>query len=186
LTDNEVAVFKITLPDDEFTLLKEKAVYAKNDEHFGNVRIFTEITNNIEAFMEKIPTINFKQLYPNYDLNVVLPELQVDKNGFSKIDAQQIMDHLDLNMDHYHPDESDTLEKVLLSYPDFNLYEMIKTLADLKMAKGVKVSEDYTSFLDTIKNGNDNTLEKRDEEVAEEVAAQFKTKNATMIAEING
>jgi len=185
LTDNEVAVFKITLPDDEFILLKEKAIYAKDDEHFDNVRLYSEFTKSIKAFMGIIPTINFNELYPDHDLNKLLPELEIEENGFSKINTQQILDQLDLNVNHYDPEESDFFEKVLLSNPNYNLYKVIKTLGDLEIKDGVKVSEDYTNLIEMIKNGFNGNLEKRDEEFTE-AAAQFKTKNATMIAEING
>jgi len=192
LTDNEVAVFKITLPDNEYTLLKEKAIYAKDDEHFDNVKLYSEFTKSIKAFMEILPTINFNKLYPDHDLNKVLPELEVDEKGFSKINTQQVMDQLDLNVNHYDPEASDFFEQVLKSNPNFNLYRVIMALADLQIKDGVKVSEDFTSLIDMVKNGfstttttTTTTLERRDGG-APEAAAQFKTKNATMIAELNG
>ena len=74
IMDNEVPTFKVSLPEEEFLIMKEKASRLDSLEY---------INSEIEYIIESINEQNFKELFPEYDFSELLP---LDEEGFPNID----------------------------------------------------------------------------------------------------
>jgi len=103
LTDNEVAVFKVTLPDEDFALLKKKALFPGLTPAVSNLTleleslkpffewIFTPINLN---FTEAFPDINVKEEFSGFhigqdgypNINEIMAELNFDAKNFIDFD----------------------------------------------------------------------------------------------------
>jgi len=92
LTDNEVPVFRITLPNDEYNSLKLKAS-AKDSNNF------TKINDFIKEVIEMINVQNFNEIFPGYDFKEILPELPMNEYGYPNIDYEKF--YIDINNLHY-------------------------------------------------------------------------------------
>jgi len=92
LTDNEVPVFRITLSDDEYNLLKRKASLMDTD-NFKNINGF------IKEIIELINNQNFNEIFPGYNFKEILPELPMNENGHPNIDYEKF--YIDINNLHY-------------------------------------------------------------------------------------
>jgi len=87
LTDNEVPIFRINLPDEEFTSLKETCDAINN----GN-RNNTEIINSsLKLLIEIINNQNFFESFPNTNFTEFLPELPINENGYPTIDYNKLI-----------------------------------------------------------------------------------------------
>ena len=84
LTDNEVAVFKVNLPEKEFDTLKRKANFVTS------LDIDTK-NDIIKKTINLINNQNFNELFSGYNLKELLPELPIDENGHPIIDYKYYM-----------------------------------------------------------------------------------------------
>ncbi|ORX77392.1 hypothetical protein BCR32DRAFT_235796 [Anaeromyces robustus] len=182
LTDNVVATFKITIPEEDFPLLKEKAIANYDYEMtLGRSKV------NVEMFLNALKGVNFYKVYPGYDVNKLLPDLKIDEDGFSQIDVRNIMDGCDFNPEHYNlKDGGSVFFKALASNPEINLLNVLATVSSMKMAKNAKVLSFFQYMINYYNSGVKQmpNIFRRGED--DNDSFDFKVKNATLVVDING
>jgi len=88
LTDNEIPVFRITLSNDEYNLLKRKASFMDSD-------YIKKVNRFIREIIEIINGQNIIKIFPGYNFNDILPELPINENGYPNIDYREF--HIDFD-----------------------------------------------------------------------------------------
>jgi len=206
LTDNEVAVFRVTIPDDEFTLLKEKANIK------GLTPPATNLTAEIEFYKLLIPKIinqyfnhNFTEVFPDVDVKKEFSGLYIGQDGFPNIekilgslkyDDVSAKDFVDFDFDTH-----DIGEKLLVGdkYNYFDIYNQVM----MKWSQYEESSEtkiEPSPFLESMKQNMDTeiktihsklsniTREENNEEEYEMYgdSKEFKTKNGKLSVNIAG
>jgi hypothetical protein len=102
LTDNEVAVFKVTLPEEDFTKLKKKAEIEGLVPPRENLSdTFVVIEDYLRKNLESINEENFYEEYPMIDVAGKFPELNIQEDGYAHLDVDEIMKGYDLDFKHY-------------------------------------------------------------------------------------
>jgi len=176
-------------------------LYETKDLFSDIPKIMHEIKYNLKLYKK----MNFKEIYPEYDINEIFPQLQVDKEGYAKYDIEEVFKGYDYNPEHYQDlniENYDSLKKYIYeSNKSFNLFEINNKLNDLKMAIDIielyKMVGDISFESWEIKEFNkynknsaveevEETEERKENNEKENNIFNFKTKNATMIFELNG
>jgi len=133
------------MPAEEFDDLKYKATYFQKLE-YGI--ILPDIALIIKNYIMELQNINFNEVFPGYDFKEILPQLQVDEDGYTKFDVEQVIADLDYDPKHYDDGKMEILIKHFLeSNSNFNLYEIVDTLKELNMAE-VEKKEEIKAFLE--------------------------------------
>jgi len=183
LTDNEVPNFKLTLPEEEF-------INFKNSANMGTVinnkiNIIQRLYPTIRGFVEFLSNFHFSDVFPGYNFAEIFPELNIDEEGYANIDTEEIMKELDITKEGLlaldFTDKTvhgDILEKAkALIYkrsPKYNLTRITDTLDTLERAEKYKDSSENNNMNQIVEDTSDDDVE------------IFKTKNGTMLVEING
>jgi hypothetical protein len=169
IMDNEVPVFRIKLPKNEVFMLKRAASHTQSLDFFNN---------KIKTIIETINSENFNEMYPEYDFNEILPQLKVGEDGYAQYDVEEVFAGFDYDPEHYAEFSNEDIdiltEMVFKSNKDFDLQEILTYLNVMDMSIPY---EDLLKIVLTI-NMEIEQFNNNGEE--------FKTKNATMIFEING
>ncbi|ORX41537.1 hypothetical protein BCR36DRAFT_364100 [Piromyces finnis] len=134
--------------------------------------------------------VNFKEYYPGYNFDEILPELKIGEDGFPTFDAIEVINGFDFNLENISivsmEDFYEVYYEILESNEDFNMIRISEVLDGLKMSDNHNDME----LLEIIQNASIpsdiRSIISINEEEEEEVMKSFKTKNATMIFEING
>jgi len=154
LTDNEVAVFKVTLPDEDFALLKEKADVPGLSPPVTNLTYELEnyrlsLKYSLDIFNE-IFKINFTELFPNIDVKKELSGLYIGQDGYPNVD--EIINNLDFDPKNYIDFDfaMDNIENHLLVNGKHNYMELIMKLVSL-------ITEKMNSENDIIIDGENIT-----------------------------
>ncbi|OUM66024.1 hypothetical protein PIROE2DRAFT_59607 [Piromyces sp. E2] len=178
MTDNEVPVFRLTLPEDQFSLLKEKA----NIPDILNFRInvtdyLQRLSISIENLIQSLEQTNYLEKYPEIPLQEQLPELNIGEDGYAKLNIKEIMNGFDFDVKNYYDfdfEHDDILIHVLTSNPNFNIIKLSKII-DLNIGN-VDMDPQFKLLFDILLGiGGDDDSESSD----------FKTKDATLTVEIN-
>jgi len=82
LTDNEIPVFRVTLSNDEYNLLKRKASFMDSD-------YIKKVNRFIREIIEIVNNQNFNEIFPGYNFKEILPELPMNENGYPNIDYRE-------------------------------------------------------------------------------------------------
>jgi len=202
LTDNKMPNLKVYMSEEEFLDLKSKSIY---ELIFGVSEFMPILVVMINAYVVKMKQINFKEAYPDYDLNKILPELKIGEDGYPTYNEDEVLSGFDFNPDNYEDywNADNITELVFESNKDFNLYHMLDVISTLKVSDSFNKEEvdvlfDMNKMFEVNENFNDEefTLVTDDEIPTEELNSQdintvdesrdFKTKNATMIFELDG
>jgi len=182
LTDNEFPNFRVTLPEEEFIHFKEKA-------NIGNVinnkiNITENLYLQIRGFVEFLSHFHYTDVFPGYNFTEIFPELNINEEGYANIEVDEVMNELNvtkeglLSLDFTDKTvKGNILDKVqALIYkksPKYNLTKIIDTLDNLEKAEKYKDSN----------NSVNQYIVNSDNDVDDEI---FKTKNGSMIVDING
>jgi len=178
LTDNEMAVVKISLPQNEFPLFMENA---NLNEKYINIETFL---NNcfiiLKELLKQLKNLNFPYYFPNKDYEIIIPELKIGEDGYPIFDIEEVLNGFDFDPEHYSERYNDDqmlmlLIKIYSSNENFKFYEIIEKMDKLQLNKEL---EDEGITMDNIFY-IDNTL------FENIYSFDFKTKNATMIVDLN-
>jgi len=101
LTDDEIAVFKVTLSDEDFALLKEKASSVNGLKRIGGYLSdeFDYVKKQIRTIIDYNYYCNFTEKYPGYDFSEGFTGLYLGQDGFPDVD--KIMDSLNFDPKNY-------------------------------------------------------------------------------------
>eukprot|EP00833_Pecoramyces_ruminatium_P006058 jgi/Orpsp1_1/1180090/evm.model.c7180000072130.1 len=129
LTDNEVPVFRVTIPDSEFLALK-------NIDKKDIILIIWLIPQNLfEAF-------------PNSNISKILPELPMTKDGYSNIDYAKF--HVDDYLENNDINNSIAVVNYISNHNSYlNLLKIIYVLSELRMSPNV--NKEFKEFILEIK-----------------------------------
>ncbi|OUM65292.1 Non-catalytic module family DOC2, partial [Piromyces sp. E2] len=190
LTDNEVAVFKITLPEDEFALLKERA---KNSGS-GSSNLVIDFAIKLNEILNVIQQIEFNKVYPDSDYVNLLPELKIGDDGLPKINVNRLLGGYNFNiysyLDDLQNDPSSVQYKIYSSHPEFDIYKIVDILKGMKMSDDVDseykklLNDTYEKITSSKRNEKRDTVPNGDENILEDEDSEFKTKNATLSVDI--
>jgi len=136
----------VYMPEEEFTNLKYSAIEEKINVSF----VLNEMPIVIKKYLNKLQKINFVKIFPEYNFNENIPQLQVGEDGYSKIDIEKIITEFDYNVGHY---DSNTdlvmilfLKHFLKTNKNFNLLEITNKLNEIKMDQTEDVTEIFELF----------------------------------------
>jgi len=100
LTDNQIAVFKVKLPDDEFALLKKNANLQGLTIPAMNLTLQLEIMKLIYTnFIKEALNYNVTDLFPDRDMKKEFPGLFIGQDGYPNID--KIIENLNFDAKNY-------------------------------------------------------------------------------------
>jgi len=155
---------KISIPDEEFIDLKDKATYFTKLDYKD---LFTYFPDLLRNYTSELLKINFNEAFPEYKFNEVLPELQVGEDGFAKYDVEQVVNGFDYDPEHYDEGNPEKfLKHFLSSNKDFNLVDIIDTLKGMKIAD-IDDKEKIESLFEDIYKFFENPFEQDDDEPEE-------------------
>ncbi|ORX86784.1 hypothetical protein BCR32DRAFT_228678 [Anaeromyces robustus] len=179
LTDNEVAVFRVTISDDEFIQLKQKTNVGNKINN--RYKLTEQMYLQANGFVQFLSHFNFKQTYPGKNFTEVLPELNINEEGFAQIDPTEVLNRLnitkegilgiDLTSNENFQNIYEIIDNTIYSRPEFNLTKIMRTMDRLG-------HDDNDQEEGNIKQQQQN-FNSNSEEV-------FKTKQATLNVELNG
>ena len=95
LTDNEVAVFKVTLPDEDFALLKKKALVPGLTPPASNLTLELETIKLLFKRTFQSINLNFTEAFPDINVKEEFSGFHIGQDGYPNID--EIM--ADINFD---------------------------------------------------------------------------------------
>lgn len=127
-----------------------------------------------KMFIELLKLMNFNETYPNVDFSSVLPELNIGEDGHPNLNTMEILSGFNFNFDDYRFRDyanNPIIFQIFMSNPNFNAIKVALTLNKLPLAEGYQINPNLQAILAmAVNNSNYN---------------EFKTKNATMIIDIN-
>jgi len=174
---------KIIIPDNEFEdLTKGMKDNDLSDSSLNNKQNLDSkllnIIKQVKYYLKLYKAINLKEAFPEYDFNEILPQLKVGEDGYAQYDVEEVFAGFDYDPEHYAEFSNEDIdiltEMVFKSNKDFDLQEILTYLNVMDMSIPY---EDLLKIVLTI-NMEIEQFNNNGEE--------FKTKNATMIFEING
>ncbi|ORX75339.1 coth-domain-containing protein [Anaeromyces robustus] len=137
LTDNKVAVFRVTIPENEFASLKRKAnfvtaydINAKNDV--------------IKKTVNLINSQNLEEIFPGNDFKKLLPDLPMNKDGYPTIDYTKYLlsdSKFEYIMTEYYV--SFIVFKTFNDDSYLNLINVLYVLSGLEMSPDATVDENF-------------------------------------------
>jgi hypothetical protein len=173
LTDNEVAVFRVTIPQNEFSQLKQRV----NTGHVFNNRIsiIDDLFRQVKGFVQFLSQFPYSEVYPGYNFTEILPELKINEEGFSTISVDEVMEKLNITRK--------GLSNIDLSneYKSYgNYYFVIKDIVYKRNSEFnlTRITETLNKLSSNDKNKRSNIDTTSDDEI-------FKTKNGTLVVELN-
>ncbi|OUM66697.1 hypothetical protein PIROE2DRAFT_6010 [Piromyces sp. E2] len=189
LTDNEVGVFKINIPENEFSLLKERAVlidYAMGEFKNDVQKCYSAI----KQFVEIIKYTNFTQTFGE-DISKKLTSLKIKEDGTPSYEIDEILAGYNFDKEHYKTKKdkffNDVLLQVIHSNKDFNLLEILTTLSSVNVTDATGTDPFLVYMLQELsENSSEEDNIKNLELNLNTYISEFKTKNATMTFTING
>jgi len=176
--DNEVISININMSDEEFALLKTQADYNCNRAGTPTLNISQSLQQYqfiAKSFLQLIQMMNFTETYPGYDFSQLLPELNIDKNGYAKLDTAEILQGFDTDFEHYRLRDYANIPIIFqffMSNTKFSIIKVAITLSQLKVADNVQLNPQLQQILALA-----NTTTKYNE---------FKTKDAVMTTKVGG
>jgi len=178
LTDKEIAIFRINIPDNEFQKIKYSAIHHEESfEHYINKKYRKKLT----SFIEILKSINFKEIYSEYNYMEALPQLKINEKGHATFNVDEILEGFMLMKNNFEVFVffNDTiLNKQLLEYnPAFNITHIINTFQNVFGHSTEKQKEIYDKVIRVF-----GFIEKYDILYSK----QFKTKKGFMSVELNG
>jgi len=136
----------VYMPEEEFANLKYSAI--ENKINVSNV--LNKMPIVIEKYLNELQTINFVKIFPGYNFNENIPQLQVGEDGYAKIDIEKIITEFDYNVEHY---DSNTdlvmilfLKHFLETNENFNLLEITNKLNEIEIDQTEEVTEIFELF----------------------------------------
>jgi len=180
MTDDEVPIFRVSMPQDDFTLLKSKANYAD----LLNFRI--NVTNYLENFgnaMEKVidafTKINYNEKFPDKSAAELYPELKIDENGQSQIDPKEVIKGFDLDPKSFQTFDfahNNMFIYLVGSNPDFNVFKLVPEVGINVATLDVDLEFllNFSIFVGGVEGDSAS------------ISNEFKTKNAALTFEIKG
>ncbi|OUM61117.1 hypothetical protein PIROE2DRAFT_12953 [Piromyces sp. E2] len=170
LMDNEVPTIRVTIPDDKFVELKEKSNIYSLPPNFFKMDTLIQYVYQLDLMMiEQFQEINYKNQFPGINANELLPELNIDENGYSHINVTDILQGINLTKvnilqyDFSNYSIENFLEYVIDFNTKFNFTHVVTNIDKL-----------FSTYADT--TSSQNETKEKDE---------FKTKKASMTVEIN-
>lgn len=143
ITDNEIIVFKLTIPDEEFITLKEKTSAVEGYEYLDF------INRSIKEYIELINSQNFTKIFPENDFKKLLPKLQLN-NGYPTIDYKKyIILYDDFQSSE---DNSSIIFDAFNNNSNLNLINVFYILSELKISS--TANEDFKNLINLY--GKDN------------------------------
>jgi len=179
LTDNEMAEVKITLPQDELALFKDTA-YINGEKKMKKIlKVYSAL---IKDMLNNLKGINFNYYFPNCDYNSIVPELKINEDGYPSFDVDEVFNGFNFDPKDYLDLDNNIIllvYTVFSSNDEFNLWNIFDNIYQLQLNEELEESarNDIIDFSSVI--FEDLNLE-------ELVIHDFKTKNASMIVNING
>jgi len=206
LTDNQIAVFKVKLPDDEFALLKEKA------NGYGliveSINLTTYFKNIFPNALKATFYYNVTDLFPDRDMKKEFPGLFIGQDGYPNID--KIIENLNFDAKNYidfdfamnsifdevykgknydYLDISRKFISLMESYYELDESKLqtsnILELTAMNMDTTVETLNN-TINNSTLKESNSNNENNEQEILSGNVSQKFKTKNGSLSVNING
>jgi len=144
LTDNEVPAFRITLPKDDYKLLKLKANSLSSD-------FIEKVNNYTQEIIEVVNKQNFTEIFPGCNFKEILPELPINEYGHPNIDYEKFV----ININDLHSldvaDAEKTFQNIYVNNSYLNLNDVFHTLYNLK--KSSKVDKEFVNLINEFENG---------------------------------
>jgi len=177
LTDNDIAIFRVTLPKEEYSLFKSKANIGNDINNKFN--ILKDLYLRIKGYVEFLAHFQYTKVYPGYNFTEILPELNIDDEGYAHINVDEIMTSLNITkegllaLDFSDESVQGTIHDRAYSLlnkrnPNFNITRINNVLDSLIPDEKYRTN-----------NNNNNNSNSDDDEI-------FKTKNGTLVVELNG
>jgi len=85
LTDNEVAVFKVTLPDKDFALLKKKALFPGLTPAVSNLTLELENLKPLCETIFKSINLNFTEAFPDINVKEEFSGFHIGQDGYPNV-----------------------------------------------------------------------------------------------------
>jgi len=155
LTDNEIPVFRVTLPDEEFITLKSKADISRDNEiNQTNAKSGIEILNQtIIKIVEVLNRQDFNKVFPGYDFKEILPELPMDENGHPTVNYENYL--IDFNVFiEINPSNEIEFYQGVFSRSSLNLIHVFEILYNLDMSSEAD-DELFLAILHVLGNTNE-------------------------------
>lgn len=142
--------------------------------------LLLDLKNKINVLKE----LNFIETFAGSNINEILPQLKINKDGFASFDVDEVINGFDVNPESYVEDEFPQIDKHFYeSNKNFNINEIISTMNTLEVADGVDLEKQFDFSKKDDKPDKEKKKGPKPDLGAEE---KFKTKNATITVEING
>lgn len=188
------------MPEEEFNIMKKAADMNDNINDYNSYEkdVTTNAIEKVTKYIDNIKNINFKEVYPGYDFDKILPELKIGEDGYPTYNVYEVLNGFD-----FYPENSNDLlpnelsNYVIESNKDFNLFRITEICSTLKMSDFFDEEEINKLFnLEELYNMYDAIEEEFSTEIPTDSSndgisdflnsLEFKTKNATMIFELDG
>lgn len=189
------------MPENEFHLMKEAADMS---DLVSSASDSTSILiDSVFEYIVNIKKINYNEVYPDYDFNTILPELNIGEDGYPMYNEYEIL----YGFDFYPENSSDLSTEELINYilesnKDFNLLHISEVCSTLKISGSYNEEEINEIFnfeklfeIGDLHSGKTTNPVNNEIPTEEELDAtdddffstlDFKTKNASVIFELNG
>jgi len=146
-----------------------------NDEYFEDSEyLIQEFSNRILSFINTLKSINFNEVYSGLYCSERLPELNINENGFATLNSDIILKSFHLTENNSPYNYLTIKDEVMNKNQNFNIKEILRKINLLQILSEKKVGS-YLSNIMKIEISYEDRF-----------VNSFKTKNGTMIVELNG
>jgi len=144
LTDNELPIIRITLPDEEYALMKIKANIGGIEKQRMNLTdIFDYFIDQIRFTLEFYQGKNFFELSTTHNFTEILPEFNIDDQGFPHMDIEGIINGYDTDVKHYVDVKYGDFEIAFVnSNSQFDIYRVINVVNEIAREKMLHEAEE--------------------------------------------
>jgi len=198
LTDNEVATFRITIPEDELKVLYENSKVIGLSKPKGTVQYY------FDKFVKELPGLlteyffkNFTKIFPEVDCRKEFPDLNILRDGYPDIDYEKVLSGIDLDPHNYVNFDfinRDLATHLLETCTTFDYTGIVEKIYRYNEIYHKNFFYERTSHLPVLENTNDkvetkyNSTYLKTQEFINEYRnpKDFETKNATLKVELAG
>jgi len=150
LMDDEMPTLRIHMPDENFEeLMNYFESFKMMIEKFNNLNNESDSKLEIATYLAVIVTqikmelkfyklVNFNEVFPGYNFDEILPQLQIGEDGYAKFDVEEVFAGYDYDPEHYSEINVKNMEistnMVYESNKNFDIVGIRYTINNLKMA----------------------------------------------------
>ncbi|ORX77672.1 hypothetical protein BCR32DRAFT_295493 [Anaeromyces robustus] len=108
------------------------------------------IVQKMKETMQQLKIGNYKEIYPGYHFNSILPELNIGEDGYAHFNEDNILQGFDFDVNHYNFN-NEIESQIYNSNPNFNFNRIFLKILELEISDDAEIDQNFENFIEILK-----------------------------------